>query len=121
MHQTSCYYLPTKKREKSKKDEVSQYKFSRLQIIQEEKQNKIYGTLSSTLGKKHQRNNNISNNNDDDDDDKGKKDAYPVKLGVVQSTTRSLSSSILKKGQFSHPDSRNCAVFIKIVWGDSNH
>lgn len=34
--------------------------------------------------------------------------AHPVKLGVVQSTTRSWSSSILKKGQFSHPDSLNC-------------
>lgn len=31
-----------------------------------------------------------------------------MKLGVVQSTTRSWSSSILKKGQFSHPDSLNC-------------
>lgn len=32
----------------------------------------------------------------------------PLKLGVVHSTTRSWSSSILKKGQFSQPDSRNC-------------
>lgn len=38
--------------------------------------------------------------------------AYPVKLGVVQSTTRSWSSSILKKEQFSHPDSLNCTIII---------
>lgn len=32
----------------------------------------------------------------------------PLKLGVVQSEMRSLSSCRLKKGQFSHPDSLNC-------------
>lgn len=33
---------------------------------------------------------------------------YPLKLGVVTSTIRSWSSSILKKGQFSQPASLNC-------------
>lgn len=44
----------------------------------------------------------------------------PLKLGVVQSTTRSWSSSILKNEQFSQPDSLNCETKTEIVNKNKN-